>query len=407
MFHASFWRRLAIVVSGILLIGVMVPATAFAVSSSVMRSHAATSKATSRVVPECPTANPGYDRCFALRLVKTSASTPNLNSLPFGYHPADLQSAYKLPSMSRSKGQLVAIVDAFDDPNAESDLAVYRAQFGLPSCTSANGCFKKVNQTGGTTYPTPNTGWATEISLDLDMVSAICPNCHILLVEANDNSFTNLGTAVNEAVTLGANEVSNSYGGSESANEQTLCSAYYNHPAVAVTVSAGDSGYAAEEPAACNTVTAVGGTSLSLVDTTWYETVWKGTGSGCSAYIAKPAWQQDTGCSKRTNNDVSAVADPGTGLSIYDTYNNSSNSAWLIEGGTSASAPIIAAVYALAGNAATVNYGSYPYLDEHRTHLRDVTVGSNGTCSPAYLCTAETGYDGPTGLGTPQGTGAF
>ncbi len=380
---------------------------AFAKSSSEKTkpsppSPQATSAPTS--IPACPPAEVGYARCFALRKTGTPANPSNLNSLPFGYHPADLQSAYKLPSKSKGKGQLVAIVDAFDDPNAESDLAVYRAQFGLPPCTSANGCFRKVNQTGGNTYPTPNFGWAEEISLDLDMASAICPKCHILLVEADDNSLTNLGTAVNEAVTLGANEVSNSYGGSEFAGEQTTCAAYFDHPGVAITASAGDSGYGTAQPAVCNTVTAVGGTSLSLVGKKWYETVWNGTGSGCSAYIEKPTWQHDTGCANRTDNDVSAVADPATGVSVYDTY---FLPGWVEFGGTSVSAPIIAAVYALAGNAARVTYGSFPYLDKHRKHLRDVTVGSDGTCSPAYLCTGEKGYDGPTGLGTPQGTGAF
>ncbi|GHO81206.1 peptidase S8 [Ktedonobacter sp. SOSP1-85] len=342
-------------------------------------------------------------QCNAIQIdASTNGVKPNASS-PSGYNPADLQSAYKLPSASAGSGQTVAIVDAYDDPNAESDLAVYRSKFGLPACTTANGCFRKVNQTGGTSYPRANSGWAEEISLDLDMVSAICPNCHILLVEAKSSSFTNLGTAVNTAISLGANTVSNSYGGSESSGESSYAS-YYNHPGHIITASSGDSGYGAQVPAAYNTVVAVGGTSLSKSSNSrgWAETAWNGAGSGCSAYISKPSWQTDSGCSRRTVADVSAVADPNTGVSVYDTYHVSG---WLVFGGTSVSSPIIASVYALAGNASSVNAASSLY--SHTGSLFDVTSGSNGSCGGSYLCTAGTGYDGPTGLGTPNGTGAF
>jgi subtilase family serine protease len=322
---------------------------------------------------------------------------------PGGYNPADLQSAYKLPSATAGSGQTVAIVDAYNDPRAESDLGVYRSQFGLPACTTANGCFKKVDQNGGTSYPRGNTGWAEEISLDLDMVSAICPNCHILLVEAKTNSFANLATAVNTAARLGANAISNSYGGSEYSNEVTDQS-NFNHPGVAITASSGDNGYGVEFPAASQYVTAVGGTSLTRSGNSrgWSETAWSGAGSGCSAYISKPSWQRDSGCSRRTVADVSAVADPNTGVSVYDTYNTSG---WLVFGGTSVASPIIASVYALAGNEGSITYGSYPY--SHTSSLFDVTSGSNGSCGGSYLCTATTGYDGPTGLGTPNGSGGF
>ncbi|MFL5658160.1 MAG: peptidase S8 [Ktedonobacteraceae bacterium] len=354
---------------------------------------------TTRFVQVCGAASMGHARCLAIR-VDSAGLTPNA---PAGYHPSDLQSAYKLPSATAGSGQTVAIVDAFDDPKAESDLGVYRSTFGLAPCTTANGCFKKVNQTGGTTYPPSNSGWSEEISLDLDMVSAICPKCHILLVETNDNSFTNLGKGVNEAVKLQANEISNSYGGSEYSGETTLAS-YYNHPGHVITASAGDSGYGPQVPAAFNTVTAVGGTTLKRASNTrgWSETVWSGTGSGCSGFITKPSWQTDTGCKKRTISDVSADANPSTGVAVYDTFNEPG---WLVFGGTSVSSPIIASVYALAGNAGSVTYGSYPY--SHRTGLYDVTSGSNGSCGGSYLCTAKVGYDGPTGLGTPKGTSAF
>jgi subtilase family serine protease len=338
-------------------------------------------------------------------------------STPSGYGPSDLQNAYGLTAAAASNGsgETIAIVDAYDDPNAEADLSKYRSHYGLDACTTANGCFKKVSQTGSTTsLPTADSGWAEEISLDLDMASAVCPQCGILLVEAKSASMANLGTAVNEAVKLGAKFVSNSYGGSESSSDTSYDASYFNHPGVAITVSAGDSGYGAEYPAASKYVTSVGGTALKTSSTSrgWTETVWntsstEGTGSGCSAYDAKPAWQTDTGCAKRTISDVSAVADPATGVSVYDSYGVTAG--WYTFGGTSASAPIIAAVYALAGTPGSSDYpASYPYT-AGTTALNDVTSGSNGTCSSSasYLCTARSGYDGPTGLGTPEGTGAF
>ncbi|SHN31109.1 Putative Ig domain-containing protein [Actinacidiphila paucisporea] len=356
-------------------------------------------------------ATPGAMSCLAL------ARTDVMHSLgispaatPSGYGPTDLQSAYALPS-SAGAGATVAIVDAQDDPSAEADLGTYRSQYGLPACTTSNGCFKKVNQTGGTSYPTADSGWAGEISLDLDMVSAVCPQCHILLVEATSASMADLGTAVNEAVSLGAKYVSNSYGGSEDSSDTTSDTQYFNHPGVAITVSSGDSGYGAEYPASSRYVTAVGGTSLSRSSGTtrgWTEKVWgsttgDGAGSGCSAYDAKPSWQTDTGCTKRTVADVSAVADPATGLAVYDSYQASG---WQVYGGTSASSPIIASVYALAGTpAAGSTPASYPYA--HTSALNDVTTGTNGSCGSSYLCTAKAGYDGPTGLGTPNGTAAF
>ena len=351
----------------------------------------------------CGAAAPGYARCHAL--IRVDGVTPNASS-PSGYNPADLQSAYNLPSATAGSGQTVAIVDAYDDPSAESDLGVYRSQFGLSACTTANGCFRKVNQSGGTKYPKANGGWAQEISLDLDMVSAVCPNCHILLVEASSNSFANLSAAVDEAAALGANAISNSYGGGEYSNEVSDQS-HYNHPGAAVTASSGDSGYGVQFPAASQFVTAVGGTSLSRDGSArgWGETAWSGAGSGCSAYIAKPSWQTDAGCARRTVADVSADADPNTGVSVYDSFAYRGQSGWLVFGGTSVASPIIASVYALAGNAATVNYGSYPY--SHVSALFDVISGSNGSCGGSYLCTAGPGYDGPTGLGTPNGSAGF
>ncbi|MFK0283748.1 peptidase S8 [Streptomyces sp. NPDC090499] len=337
-------------------------------------------------------------------------------STPSGYSPTNLRSAYGLTSAAASNGsgETIAIVDAYNDPNAESDLATYRSYYGLSACTTANGCFKKVSQTGSTTsLPSSDAGWSEEISLDLDMASAICPLCNITLVEATSASYANLGTAENEAVALGAKFVSNSYGGSESSSQTTYDTSYYNHAGVAITVSSGDSAYGAEYPATSRYVTAVGGTKLSTSSTTrgWTETVWKtssteGTGSGCSSYDAKPSWQTDTGCTKRMESDVSAVADPATGVSVYDSYGVTAG--WYTFGGTSVSAPIIAGVYALAGTPASGTYpAQYPYDYAGTSSLNDVTSGNNGSCSTSYFCTAGTGYDGPTGWGTPEGISAF
>jgi subtilase family serine protease len=366
------------------------------------------------VVDVCGPAIPGDARCHAKVIVYGTAVQPFASS-PSGYNPVDLWSAYKLPTGTALtwswNRQTVAIVDAYDDPNADADLGVYRNQFGLPPCTTANTCFTKVNQSGVQgSYPRANGGWAEEISLDLDMVSAICANCKILLVEASSASFTNLGTAVNTAATLGANAISNSYGGSESSSDTTTYDTkYFNHPGIAITVSSGDGGYGVEYPAASQYVTAVGGTTLTKASNTrgWTEAAWSGAGSGCSKYDPQPSWQTTlnlSGCSNRIVADVSAVADPNTGVSVYDSYSYRGLSGWLVFGGTSVSSPIIASVYALAGNASSVTYGSFPY--GHTSSLFDVTSGSNGTCG-TYLCNAVGGYDGPTGLGTPNGTGGF
>jgi subtilase family serine protease len=340
-------------------------------------------------------------RCYALY---RSATARAAAAAPEGFGPADLQAAYRLPSATAGAGQTVAIVDAFDDPSAEADLAVYRDTFGLPPCTTANGCFRKVSQRGQAgPLPDPDPGWAVEISLDLDMVSAACPKCNILLVEGDQPAFQDLGTAVDTAVRLGAAVVSNSYGTDEFNGMQTLAH-FYRHPGTTITVSSGDSGFGpAAFPAVLTSVVAVGGTSLTRAGNArgWAERVWDGAGSGCSAYIAKPAWQHDGHCDLRTVADVSAVADPNTGVAVYDTFEVPG---WIVVGGTSASAPLIGGVYALAGNATKVD-PSYPYA--HRNHLFDVVGGSNGFCGRDYLCTGKKGYDAPTGLGTPNGAGAF
>src|SRR5215470_16290811 len=201
----------------------------------------------------------GFAHCFAqvrkdIRPMSAQQAAAPLATVA-GLGPAQLQSAYKLPSATAGSGQTIAIVDAMDDPTAEADLGTYRSQFGLPACTTANGCFRKVDQNGGTSFPAVDSGWALEISLDIQMASAICPNCHILLVEASSASFANLATAVDRAATMGANAISNSYGGSESGSRQTAT--HYNHAGIQITASSGDNGFGVEFPASANTVTSV------------------------------------------------------------------------------------------------------------------------------------------------------
>jgi subtilase family serine protease len=361
----------------------------------------------------------GSARCHAKVVTNDDGSTfagpSDSTGLHTGWSPADLQNAYKLPAFSGTP--TVAIVDAFDNPNAESDLAQYRSDWGLTPCTTANGCFKKVNQNGVQgSYPTPDKGWAEEIALDLDMVSAACPSCHILLVEANSNSFANLMTAVDTAGRSGVVAISNSYGANEFSGETTY-DIHFNLPGIAVTVSSGDAGYGPEYPAASRFVTATGGTSLSSASNArgFAESAWSGAGSGCSSYESKPAWQTaalvPTTCSRRTIADVSSVSNPNTGVAVYNTYGG--DPGWMVFGGTSAAAPFIAGVYAVGGSKGATTYAaSWPY--GNASALFDVTSGSNGRCTTgrkntgaAYLCTSGPGYDGPTGLGTPNGAGAF
>jgi subtilase family serine protease len=384
--------------------------------------------------PACAQAQPGYMSCQAM--VDTSlhwtghawiigttpsaapSSAPPAISSPGAalapYMAADLQSAYRLPSSLLGSRQLIAIVDAYDDPDAASDLAAYRAANKLPACDAAFPCFEKVNQEGQQgNYPATDAGWAEEESLDVDMASAICPNCKIILVEANDNTTADLGAAENEAAKLGANAISNSYAGGEYYNDLSDLGSDWDHPGIAITAAAGDDGFGAQIPAALSTVIAVGGTSLYRDDSArgWAETAWQETGSGCSINVPKPSWQHDPLCSHRTVADVSAIADPATPVAIYDTYGEAG---WVAVGGTSVATPLIAGVYALAGNTGSITPGAYLYA--HQGDLFDVTyharvsnpaLQSNGNCGGSYLCTASNGYDGPTGLGTPDGIGGF
>jgi hypothetical protein len=337
----------------------------------------------------CTQAAPGFAHCHAHIRVGPAAAKPQ------GFSPAELQSAYDIPKSTSSP--VVAIVDAYDDPTAEDDLAVYRKQFGLGACTTKNGCFKKVGQTGTSALPDADPGWAEEIALDLDMVSAACPSCKILLVEANSESMADLGAAVDTAAKLGAVAISNSWGGSETSGDASF-NKHLTHKGVLVTASSGDDGYGVEFPAASPDVLAVGGTRLAKSSSSrgWAESAWSGAGSGCSKYEVKPKWQTDASCGKRTVADVSAVADPDTGVAVYVTYGDAGG--WNVFGGTSVASPLVAAIF--AGSGASAQGPSFPYSQPKAFH--DVKSGKNGTCTAAYLCAAHAGYDGPTGLGTPD-----
>ncbi|MGW7362246.1 S53 family peptidase [Streptomyces sp. NPDC054841] len=375
---------------------------------------------------------PEPDRTACLATIRTdlpSVSSVPPNAKPPGYSPRDIRSAYDLSGRhgddhghgdgdgdghglghgdghGQGHGRTVAITVAFHNPNLESDLAVYRRQFNLPPCTKANGCLRQINQRGGSTPPSgTNSGWALESALDVDAVSAACPGCRILVVEADNNLLSNLLTAVDQAVTQGAKVVSNSWALTvgEVPFETSFDHHFSDHPGVAFTFAAGNGGYGTTYPAASPYVTSVGGTSLNRARNLrgWTESAWSRTGSGCSLYEPKPSFQHDPLCANRTMNDVSAVADPATGLAVYNTF-GSSGTGWRVVGGTSLSNVLVAAMYALAGNHTSGTYpNSYPYARSHA--FNDITTGSNGACGGTYLCTAAPGYDGPTGIGTPRG----
>ena len=316
---------------------------------------------------------------------------PNASAAPTGLSPATIKGAYNFTtSMTAGAGLTIAIVDAYDDPTAESDLNVFSSQYGLPSCTTANGCFKKVNQTGGASYPKADAGWALEISLDVQWAHAIAPGAKILLVEARSSSFTNL-LAAEDYAAAHANYVSNSWGAGEFSGE-TAYDSHFSHSGVSFFVSAGDAGLPAEYPSASPNVISVGGTTLHFSSgVLTSETGWTDGGGGCSAYESATSAQfgfsgfAQVGCgSFRGTPDVSLDADPASGVSVYDSTRYQRQRGWWTVGGTSASSPMIAARSAVAGTlvgSAYVYGGGISY--------RDITSGNNGApCLVGYdLCT--------------------
>jgi Subtilase family len=340
----------------------------------------------------CPE-TPGQAHCELL-IIRTGVQ-PDLA----GWAPSNVQAAYNLPSSSKGKGQIVAIVDAHDNPNVASDLATYRSHFGLPPAN-----FTKYNQEGQQgNYPKGNTNWGNEIDADTQMVSASCPNCTIYLIEARNNSVPNLGAAEKEAVKLGAHIISNSWGCQICKNKPS----HFDSPGVTYLAAVGDDGYGVEYPAGFASVIAVGGTYLAKRGSKYREVVWLSSGGGCSDQ-AKPSWQHDPDCTYRTANDISAVADD---VAEYDSYGGYG---WETVGGTSIPTPLVAGIYGLAGNASSQHAGKRLWTLTKRERNKDLHVishGSDGACGGSYLCTAGTGqygtYSGPAGWGTPNGIGAF
>jgi len=389
------FRRLLPLLSAVLLALLLQDAVGTASAAGASGRHA------NRAV--CTRPRPGFAHCDAVVRLD-GGGHPQLATAPGGLGPADLAGAYSLPA-GGGEGRTVAVVDAYDDPHAAADLATYRATFGLPPCTVASGCLSIVAGNGSSQLPAANAGWAEETSLDLDAVSATCPGCRILLVEARSSAITDLLAAERTALAApGVVAVSNSWGAGEPADADKL-GAVFASPSVTVTVSTGDSGYGVEFPASAPAVVAVGGTTLTVGadHRRVAETAWSGAGSGCSAHAGKPGWQRDRSCPQRAVADAAAVADPDTGLAVYDTFGLPSGGGWLVVGGTSLAAPVIAGVHALGGATGSTAAGLYGAA----AAVHDVTRGSNGHCANRVLCTAGPGWDGPTGVGSPDGTAGW
>ncbi len=397
----------------------------------------------------CPTSDDSQVmECFAM--VRTDvaptliaeadlAGAPKTCIFSNAYCPVDLESAYALPSLSKGAGRLVAIVDAYGYHHAASDVAYYRKTMGLKACTTATKCLRIVNQNGRPSplppEPPPSDDWRGEQSLDLDMVSAVCPNCKIVLVQTDNNYSSSLYTGVKTAGRLRAKYVSASWGGPENGGDNSI---FHQH-GVVIVAAAGDNGGGGryhggpQQPCSYTYVVCAGGTHLVRAHNArgWSESVWNdfsydrcgfgsspcgATGSGCSRKIAKPSWQTDTQCHMRSESDASATASLRAPVAVYNSEEGSGcpSRCWFAFGGTSVSSPIIAGVYALAGNAATQS-GAQTIWKHHTGHMNDVTVGNNlaphlgVTCASTihYICYARPGFDGPTGWGSPKGLGAF
>ncbi len=368
-----------------------------------------------------------HARCFATLRADSviGAAFPDAVN---GLTPNDLSLLYAYPGPgaqgSAGTGQVVGVVVVGDYALAESDLGVYRSYFGLPPCTTANGCLSKIGA-GSAGQPSPpassdsvsalattpgTAGWAAETDIDTQLISATCPNCNIKIAEAASDSLADLSNAVVAAINANATIVSASFGAPESAEDRSYYAAYNNYQNVKVVAAAGDWGYGVYFPASDPFVIAAGGTTIAVnADSSISEYAWSGTSSGCSTVFGQRGWQSawalPPGCDKRVVADAAAVGDPDTGVAIYDSSLNGVSGGWAIFGGTSVSAPIIAGLYALSGDTQR-NRGAQTMYSARSSFL-NVTSGSNGTCNPVYLCTAGPGYNGPTGIGVPQGLSGF
>ncbi|HEY1451716.1 MAG TPA: S8 family serine peptidase [Solirubrobacteraceae bacterium] len=451
-------------------------ATLGACATTAIASAPPLSPSAYEVSAVCPAPAPGYSGCLGLRLqadepgaVPGAETTPQKTEftepLRGSLTPADLLSAYSLKGAVPPSAQTIALVDAYDDATIAADLEVFDKQFALPACNEANGCLRKVNQ-NGKAAPLPASsgslerGWAQEIATDVEVAHGVCQSCRILLVEAKSNANSDLYAGEQTAVALGANEISNSWGGQEASSDSPV----FNHPGIVITASAGDDGYLdwfsgtpsefAEYPASSPHVIAVGGTRLTLsASKAWEsETVWNdggtsggtiegsgASGGGCSGHFTAPAWQQSVanwaavGCgSARAVADVAADGDPYSGVAVYDsTESPQGEKGWAAIGGTSVASPIIASIFALAGGAQGAAYPArllYENEQQDPASLHDVTVGANGacqkkfhkntgisgctsteaaqSCSARLICLAAPGFDGPSGVGTPRGLAA-
>jgi subtilase family serine protease len=344
-------------------------------------------------------------------LIASTAAGPTADGSPDGYGPADLAAAYNVPSSTVSSSRpTVAVVVAYDDPTAEADLNTYRQAYGLPPCRSVDGCFAKVTGDGAARLPAFDASWTLEASLDLDMVSAACPSCRILLVEGREASVRTLARAAARAARM-ADVVSNSYGAPETSRDvsagASALAGYYRSDHATMVAATGDAGYGAQFPASVAEVVAVGGTTLQKAPDTgrgWTESAWFLSGGGCSTLFAKPAWQRDSGCAGRTTADMSAVADPGTGVAVFVGTMPDGTARWLVVGGTSAAAAYVSGLYGLARSTGGLTPSPGAAYSAPQGFF-DITDGPVGWCDPlpTYVCTAGAGYDGPTGLGSPNG----
>lgn len=376
---------------------VAIAASALALTGSLVATNASAAGVGSEHRAVCGTPDPDSMRCHSQVIVGSDHITPATATTPSGLSPAQIKSAYAFSTSSTlGAGKTIAIVDAYDDPNAEKDLGVFSSQYGLPACTTANGCFTKVNQTGGTSYPRTNAGWSLEISLDIQWAHAIAPGAKILLVEAKSANTNDLFAAEDYA-SAHATYVSNSWGGSESASE-TGWDSHFTTAGVSYFVSSGDSGLPAQYPSSSPNVISVGGTTLTFnADGSLNnETGWASGGGGCSTYesatSAQAAFESLCG-TKRSTPDVSLDADPASGVSVYDSVRYNGQSGWFVVGGTSASSPMWAA--RSVGSGAQVN-SSYVYANN--ISYRDITAGGNtGGCLVGYdLCSGRGSWIGAT-----------